>query len=55
MKDDFTYETSKVEGFFVPEGTAIEVYATTLHCCHTGVDGPGLECVVVLPRTNQCS
>lgn len=50
VKDDFTYETSKVEGFFVPEGTAIEVYATTLHYAPCGVDGQGFKCVVVLPK-----
>lgn len=50
VKDDFTYETSKVEEFFVPEGTAIEVYATTLHYAPCGVDGQGFKCVVVLPK-----
>ena len=50
VKDDFTYETSKVEGFFVPEGTAIEAYATTLHYAPCGVDGQGFKCVVVLPK-----
>ena len=50
VKDDFTYDTSKVEGFFVPEGTAIEVYATTLHYAPCGVDGQGFKCVVVLPK-----
>ena len=50
MEDDFTYDTSKVEGFFVPKGTAIEVYATTLHYAPCGVDGHGFKCVVVLPK-----
>ena len=50
ITDDFTYDTSKVEGFFVPEGTAIEVYATTLHYAPCGVDGQGFKCVVVLPK-----
>ena len=45
VKDDFTYDTSKVEGFFVPEGTAIEVYATTLHYAPCGVDGQGLSLI----------
>ena len=31
IEDDFTYDTSKIEAFLVPAGTAIEVYATTLH------------------------
>ena len=50
VEDDFTYDTSKVEGFFVSEGTAIEVYATTLHYAPCGVDGQGFKCVVVLPK-----
>lgn len=51
---DFTYDTSLVEAFFVPAGTLIEVYATTLHYapCHTQDDG--FRCVVVLPKgTNE--
>ena len=31
ITDDFTYDTSLMEAFFVPAGTAVEVYATTLH------------------------
>lgn len=50
IEDDFTYDTSKVEAFLVPAGTAIEVYATTLHYAPCGVDGNGFQCVVVLPR-----
>ena len=47
---DDTYDTAKAEAFFVPAGTVIEVYATTLHYapCHTQ-DG-GFRCVVILPR-----
>ena len=29
--DNNTYETSKIEQFFIPAGTAVELYATTLH------------------------
>ena len=42
VTDDMTYDTSKVEAFLVPEGTVIEVYATTLHyapCNAPGKDG----------------
>lgn len=49
-----TYDTALVEAFFVPAGTLIEVYATTLHYapCHTTEDG--FRCVVVLPKgTNE--
>lgn len=47
---DFSYDTSKVEAFLVPAGTAIEVYATTLHYAPCQVDENGFRCVVVLPK-----
>lgn len=50
MEADYTYDTAKVEAFLVPEGTVIEVYATTLHYAPCSVDGAGFKCVVVLPR-----
>lgn len=50
ITDDYTYDTSKVEAFLVPAGTAIEVYATTLHYAPCSVDGNGFRCVVVLPK-----
>lgn len=31
ITEDFTYDTAQLEAFFVPEGTAVELYATTLH------------------------
>lgn len=54
IAEDYTYDTGLVEAFFVPAGTLIEVYATTLHYapCHT--DDGGFRCVVVLPKgTNE--
>ena len=50
ITDDYTYDTSKVEAFLLPAGTAVEVYATTLHYAPCGVDGNGFRCVVVLPK-----
>lgn len=50
IENDFTYDTSKVEAFLVPKGTAIELYATTLHYAPCGIDGAGFKCVVVLPQ-----
>ena len=47
---DFTYDTSKVEAFLVPAGTAIEVYATTLHYAPCNSGEKGFRCVVVLPK-----
>lgn len=50
VEADHTYDTSKVEAFLVPAGTAVEVYATTLHYAPCGVDGNGFQVTVVLPR-----
>lgn len=51
VEPDYTYDTSKVEAFLVPAGTAIEVYATTLHYAPCTVDGnEGFRVVVVLPK-----
>ena len=52
--ETLTYETSKVECFFVPAGTAVEFYATTLHFAPCGIDGEEFRCGVALPRgTNE--
>lgn len=50
ITEDFTYDTSLVEAFLVPKGTAIEVYATTLHYAPCNVGEEGFRCVVVLPK-----
>lgn len=50
VEADFTYDTAKVEAFLVPAGTAVEVYATTLHYAPCSVDGKGFQVSVVLPR-----
>ncbi|MDO4275921.1 MAG: DUF4867 family protein [Eubacteriales bacterium] len=50
IEDDYTYDTSKIEAFLVPAGTAIEVYATTLHYAPCHVNDGGFQCVVVLPQ-----
>lgn len=50
IHDDLTYDTSQLEAFLIPKGTAIEVYATTLHfapCEAPGQDG--FRCLVMLP------
>ena len=52
--ETLTYETSKVECFFVPAGTAVEFYATTLHFAPCGIVGEEFRCGVALPRgTNE--
>lgn len=50
VEDDFTYDTSKMEAFLVPAGTAVEVYATTLHYAPCGVDNKGFQVAIVLPK-----
>lgn len=50
ITDDYTYDTSKVEIFLVPAGTAVELYATTLHYAPCNANAGGFRCVIVLPK-----
>lgn len=50
VEADFTYDTAKVKAFLVPAGTAVEVYATTLHYAPCGVKGAGFQVAIVLPK-----
>ncbi len=50
ITDDFTYDTSKMEAFLIPAGTAVECYATTLHYAPCNVNGNRFKVVVVLPK-----
>ena len=50
VTEDFIYDTSLVEAFLVPKGTAVELYATTLHYAPCSVDGAGFQVAVVLPK-----
>lgn len=47
---ELTYDTALVEAFLVPKGTAVEVYATTLHYAPCGVNGAGFKVGIVLPK-----
>ena len=42
--------SEKFKAFFVKKGTAIEVYATTLHFCPCEVESKGFGCVVALAK-----
>ena len=42
-------DSADVKAFYVPAGTVIEVYATTLHFCPCEVRKEGFGCVVGLP------
>lgn len=44
------FDAKNVEAFYVPKGTAIEIYATTLHFAPCKVVETGFKCVVVLPK-----
>lgn len=49
ITDDFTYDTSLMEAFLVPEGTAVEIYATTLHYAPCSANEGGFKVGIVLP------
>ncbi len=49
ITDDFTYDTSLMEAFLVPAGTAVEVYATTLHYAPCSANEDGFKVGIVLP------
>ena len=54
IEADDTYDTSKVEAFFVPAGTTVELYAPTLHYAPCSAQEGGFRCVIVLPKgTNE--
>ena len=54
VNDDYSLDTSKVKAFLVPAGTAVEVYATSLHYAPCHVRNEGFRVAVVLPKgTNE--
>jgi len=50
ITENFTYDTSLVEGFLLPKGTAVEIYATTLHYAPCNASEEGFRVCVVLPK-----
>ena len=50
IEEDYSYDTSNIEAIFVPAGTAIEVYGTTLHYAPCNANEGGFRCVVILPK-----
>lgn len=50
VTDDFTYDTSLAEAFLLPKGTAVELYATTLHYAPCSVGDQGFRVAIVLPK-----
>ena len=49
VEADYTYDTAKVEAFLLPAGTAVEIYATTLHYAPCQADARGFRVFAVLP------
>lgn len=50
ITDDFTYDTAQAEAFLLPKGTAVELYATTLHYAPASVGDAGFKVGIVLPK-----
>lgn len=49
-----TYESEHTAAFYVPKGTAIELYGTTLHFAPCKVEDDGFKAIVILPAgTNE--
>lgn len=46
---DGKLSSSQMKAFYLPAGTAVEVYATTLHFCPCQASDEGFGCVVGLP------
>ncbi|WP_164511284.1 DUF4867 family protein [Levilactobacillus mulengensis] len=55
IHDDLTYDTDQLAAFLIPKGTAIELYATTLHAAPCEAPGQdGCRWLVMLPAgTNR--
>ena len=47
---DYSYDASLANAFRVPEGAAVEIYATTLHYAPCHVDELGFKSIVILPE-----
>ena len=47
---DGKVDSSAFRAFFVPKGTVLEVFATTLHFCPCQTAAAGFGCVVALPK-----
>ncbi|TAH73699.1 MAG: DUF4867 family protein [Anaerolineaceae bacterium] len=50
ISDDLIYDTSLVEAFHLPAGTAVELYATTLHYAPCSYGTKGFQVGIVLPE-----
>ena len=48
------FPSEEIRAFYVPAGTAVELYQTTLHFAPSRVEESGFRCVIILPEgTNR--
>lgn len=50
VEEDHTYDTAQIEAFLLPKGTAVELFATTLHYAPCNANEGGFRDVIVLPK-----
>ena len=48
IEDDLTYDTGKMEAFLLPAGSAVELFATTLHYAPCQTSEEGFRVIIVL-------
>ncbi|WP_027309110.1 DUF4867 family protein [Caloramator sp. ALD01] len=48
--DGLNLDTRNVKAFYLPKGTAVEIYSTTMHFAPCRVSDDGFKCVVILPK-----
>lgn len=47
---EWQYDVKNLDAFFVPEGVAVELYATTLHFAPCKIEPSGFKCIVISPK-----
>lgn len=47
---EWQYDVKNLDPFFVPEGVAVELYATTLHFAPCKIEPSGFKCIVISPK-----
>lgn len=45
-----SYHTSLIEAFYLPKGTCVELFSTTLHFAPCKTNSDGFQCIVILPK-----
>jgi hypothetical protein len=53
IEDGDKFDSSKVKAFYLPRGTVIECYATSLHYCPCQTEDGGFRSVVGLPKNTN--